>query len=68
VILVDTSVWVNHLGQNDAALAERLDVGGVLAHPFIIGELALGQIKQRKVILSRSRICLAPQSRPMKRF
>ena len=52
MILVDTSVWVDHLRENDAALAELLNAGRVLIHPFIIGEMALGQMKQRDAILS----------------
>jgi predicted nucleic acid-binding protein len=51
VILVDTSVWVDHLRAGDAALAELLDAGRVLAHPFVIGELALGNLRQRGPIL-----------------
>jgi predicted nucleic acid-binding protein len=51
VILVDTSVWVDHLRAGDKALAGLLDAGMVLAHPFVIGELALGSLRQREVIL-----------------
>ena len=52
MILVDTSVWVNHLRAGDAVLAAWLDVGMVLSHPFIIGELALGNLRQRKIVLN----------------
>jgi predicted nucleic acid-binding protein len=51
VILVDTSVWVDHLRRRDQALAELLDLGLVLVHPFVIGELALGRFRQREIIL-----------------
>jgi hypothetical protein len=51
VILVDTSVWVDHLRIGDAALADRLDNGQVLAHPFVIGELALGDLRRRNAVL-----------------
>jgi predicted nucleic acid-binding protein len=51
VILVDTSVWVDHLRRRDAALVELLEQGLVLTHPFVIGELALGNLSQREVIL-----------------
>ncbi len=52
MILVDTSVWVDHLRANDKALAARLDAGAVLAHPFVIGELALGNLRQRETLLN----------------
>jgi predicted nucleic acid-binding protein len=51
VILADTSVWVDHLRVGDQTLAELLDSGLVLAHPFVIGELALGRLRQRETIL-----------------
>ena len=51
MILVDTSVWVDHLRQGDAALAGLLNAGRVLAHPFVTGELALGSLGQRAVVL-----------------
>ena len=43
VILVDTSVWVEHLRSASAILGALLDDGGVLGHPFVLGELALRQ-------------------------
>ncbi len=52
MILVDTSVWVAHLRANDDVLAGLLDGGMVLAHPFVIGELALGNMRQRATVLS----------------
>lgn len=55
MILVDTSVWIDHLRQYDTTLAKLLDDGRVLAHPFVIGELALGALKQRGVILDALR-------------
>lgn len=51
MILVDTSVWVDHLRSGDRKLAEYLDRGHVLAHPFVIGELALGVLRDRDGIL-----------------
>jgi hypothetical protein len=51
VILVDTSVWVDHLRRGDEALAGMLEAGNVLAHPFVIGELALGNITRRDLVL-----------------
>ena len=51
MILADTSVWVDHLRAGDKALAALLDAGMVLAHPFVIGELALGDLRQREIVL-----------------
>jgi predicted nucleic acid-binding protein len=51
VILVDTSVWIDHLRSADDVLARLLDIGQVLMHPFIVGELALGSLHQRDLIL-----------------
>ena len=52
MILVDTSVWVDHLRANDKALVALLNTGAVLAHPFVIGELALGNLRQREIVLN----------------
>jgi predicted nucleic acid-binding protein len=52
MILVDTSVWVDHLRTDDKKLAQLLDAGTVLAHPFVTGELALGNLRQRDHVLS----------------
>jgi predicted nucleic acid-binding protein len=52
LILVDTSVWIDHLRAGDDLLAKLLDTGRVLMHPFVIGELALGKMRQREVILA----------------
>ena len=52
MILVDTSIWVDHLRAGDAMLAALLDAGMVLTHPFVIGELALGNLRQRKAVLA----------------
>ena len=42
MILVDTSIWVEHLRRENALLAELLEDERVLSHPFVVGELALG--------------------------
>ena len=52
MILVDTSVWVDHLRKSDEALAGLLEAGKILAHPFVIGELALGNLPRRDLVLS----------------
>jgi len=51
VILVDTSIWIDHLRAGDNALGELLDAGQVLTHPFVVGELALGNLRRRGDIL-----------------
>ena len=50
--LVDTSVWVDHLRNGNARLADMLVAEHVACHPMVIGELACGNLKQRKEILS----------------
>lgn len=52
MVLVDTSVWVSHLRDGNTELANLLNNGSVLCHPFIVGELACGNLKNRAVILS----------------
>jgi len=51
MILVDSSVWVDHLRSGDDRLTALLDRGLVLTHAFVIGELALGSLRQRAAIL-----------------
>ncbi len=48
MILVDTSVWIDHLRTGKPALTALIDENAVMIHPWIIGELALGSIKNRK--------------------
>jgi predicted nucleic acid-binding protein len=52
VILVDTSVWVDHLRHGDPTLAGLLWQAEVLGHPWVTGELALGHLSQRGEILT----------------
>lgn len=52
MVLVDTSVWVAHLRQGHIGLASLLNDGEVACHPFVVGELACGNLKNRAVILS----------------
>jgi predicted nucleic acid-binding protein len=51
VILVDTSVWVRHLRVADGTLVALLDAGQVLGHPFVTGELALGNLRRRNLVI-----------------
>lgn len=51
-MLVDTSVWVSHLREGNTGLADLLQNGEVVSHPFVVGELACGNLKNRALILS----------------
>lgn len=51
MILVDTSIWIDHFRASEAQLETLLMRNQVLSHPFIIGEIALGSVKQRTQVL-----------------
>jgi hypothetical protein len=51
-MLVDTSVWVEHLRRGDPTLSALLSRGEVECHPFVVGELALGALRRRSEILA----------------
>jgi predicted nucleic acid-binding protein len=55
LILVDTSVWVDHLRFGRGPLGEMLEQDLVLTHPFVIGELACGHLRPRAEILRHLR-------------
>ena len=50
--LVDTSVWIDHLRHGDVELTRLLNTGQVLTHQFVIGELALGSLQNRNIVLT----------------
>jgi len=50
-LLVDTSVWIDHLHRRDDQLSAILDLGLVVIHPMVIGELALGSLRDRESVL-----------------
>ena len=52
MVLVDTSVWVSHFREGNPKLASWLNDGEVVCHPFVIGELACGNLRNRAEILS----------------
>lgn len=51
MILVDTSVWIDHLRSGDENLVRLLDNCAVLAHPWVTGELALGNLNRRDEVI-----------------
>ncbi len=52
MILVDTSLWVEHLRRGLPRLATLLQEGQVLIHPWVIGELACGNLRHRSAVLN----------------
>ncbi|OYY27700.1 MAG: VapC toxin family PIN domain ribonuclease [Acidovorax sp. 17-64-282] len=51
MMLVDTSVWIDHLRHGEAELTAALQVGQVDMHPFVVGELACGNLQARAEVL-----------------
>jgi len=51
MILVDTSVWIDHLRSGEDGLEALLNGGRVSIHPFVIGELACGNLRNRTEVL-----------------
>ncbi len=62
MILVDTSVWVEHLRKGNATLEGLLHDEQVFCHPFVIGELACGNLKNRADLLAL--LMALPEARP----
>ena len=52
MVLVDTSVWIDYLRSEEPNLVYLLNENQVLVHPFVIGELALGDLRNREELLS----------------
>ena len=51
MVLVDTSVWIEHFRNGHPRLVKHLNEGSVLRHPYVVGELACGNIRNREEIL-----------------
>ena len=51
MILVDTSVWVDHLRQGEPLLVQALMQTQAATHPFVVGELACGNLKNRQTLI-----------------
>jgi predicted nucleic acid-binding protein len=52
LIVVDTSVWVDHLRRGDTQLIALLESAKVATHPFVIGEIACGSLADRQTVLA----------------
>ncbi len=52
MILADSSVWIGHLRARNAILVDLLEKQRLLTHPVVIGELALGSIRNRSLMLA----------------
>ena len=52
MILVDTSIWIDHFRYGDAELRKIINDDRLLCHPFVVGELALGSLRERDAVLA----------------
>lgn len=52
MILIDTSIWIDHLRAGDAELVALLNSAQILSHPFVVGELACGNLRSRDEVLT----------------
>ena len=52
MILVDTSVWIDHFRSAAPALVKALENGQVVSHPFVVGEIALGHLRHRAEVVA----------------
>ena len=52
MLLVDTSVWIDHLRSGDRVLIDALEGNRVLSHPHVIGEIAMGRLEDRATVLA----------------
>jgi predicted nucleic acid-binding protein len=51
-LLADSAIWIDHIRKPNEDLARALRARRILAHPFVIGELALGSIKDRETVVA----------------
>lgn len=51
MILVDTSIWIDHLRSSNERLTCLLERGFVLGHAWVIGEIAVGHLRRRREVL-----------------
>ncbi len=52
MILVDTSIWIDHFRYGDTELRKIIEDDQLLCHPFVIGELALGSLREREAVIA----------------
>jgi len=52
MIIVDTSIWIDHLHKGDRIMSQLLASEAVMLHPFVLGELALGSLRDRRKVLA----------------
>lgn len=52
MILVDTSIWIDHFRYGDAELRKIIEDDRLLCHPVVIGELALGSLRDREAVMA----------------
>ncbi len=60
MIVVDTSVWVDHFRRRDQALAASIAEGGIGLHPFVLGELLLGGLPAKSEVAKQLDILPRP--------
>ncbi len=65
MILVDSSVWIDHLRAPNEILSGLIERRHALIHPFVIGEIALGAIRSRASLITALGNCRVLQSRRM---
>jgi predicted nucleic acid-binding protein len=64
MILVDTSIWIDHLDKANPIMQELLKEQRILMHPFVLGEIAMGSLRKREFVLS---VLSAFESAPLAR-
>lgn len=62
MVLVDTSIWIDHFRGIERRLSVLLQAGRVLSHGAVIGELACGQLRQRTKIIPWLRLLTRSQA------
>jgi predicted nucleic acid-binding protein len=52
MILIDSSIWMDHFRQKNSELIDLARGKAILCHPFVVGEIAMSSFAQREIILS----------------